>query len=60
VCDAINDTKGDYCLKHARQRLADLQSTEDKSNKSVRAAQPPAEPQAPGDVMRAHIDEFGK
>ncbi len=26
----------------------------------ARAAQPPADPQAPSDVMRAHLDEFGK
>ncbi len=58
VCDARNDTKGDYCKRHATARLASQQATENQLK--ARSAQPTAEPQAPGDVMRAHLDEFGK
>jgi len=54
VCNRINDTVGDYCKRHAEQRLRDLQATEQLLDKRVYS-----EPQSPRETMERHLETFG-
>lgn len=36
VCNARNDTMGEFCKRHAEARLRSLQATEDKLNAAAR------------------------
>ena len=31
VCSQINESKGDYCKRHAKKRLDEMQATEDRA-----------------------------
>lgn len=50
VYSTINESKGEYCKRHAEKRLAEVQATEDRH-----CAAP-----SPAETMRAHLDTFGK
>lgn len=56
VCDRRNDSKGDFCKRHAGERLRDLAATEAALDAGART---PSAPLSPAEVQARHLATFG-